>query len=98
MTDNSQAAHMITAAALMLQNGLVLSMKQPARHHDIMRAASDAGIPSEQICSAEQGFSSSHRPFVTRQQAVRIAREAGQLDKVRPKTGPASMLFSEDVW
>jgi len=84
------------AAAALLWDGLVLSLPKPARHHTIMRKMLDLGLePLAVIQPDDQGFITSAGRFVGREEGCHIAREAGQ---IQIKTGPANMLFSEDVW
>lgn len=46
----------------------------------------------------EQGFLTCSGRFVDRFAGCVIARSAGQLELVRPKTGASWELFSEDLW
>lgn len=47
--------------------------------------------------SAEQGFIDQWGVFMTREDALVVAREAGQLEG-RTKTHPERLLFSEDLY
>lgn len=85
----------ITGVAFLLQSGMILVLPAPNRHHDIIRASSDVGLPQDAICDADQGFITSTGRYVTREDAVPIAQAAGQ---ILQKTDPAHMLFSEDLW
>lgn len=48
--------------------------------------------------SWEQGFIDQYGVFMTRQEAFRVARDAGQINVRRWKTSPAHLLFSEDLY
>ena len=85
----------IAKAAILFEDS-VYTVEQPGRHHDVMRMMFEQhGIDGGR---GEQGFVTSRGDFVRRAPALRIAEKAGQLDKVRPKTFPKDVLFSEDVW
>ena len=65
------------------------------RHCDIiMNARREDKITKEEGITCEQGFFTSDGHFVTREEALGIAREAGQ---VRENTIHPTQLFSEDV-
>lgn len=85
----------ITHVAI-VYGGRLYSLPAPNRHHDVIRAIYEkTGQP---VMRNWQGFLTSEGKFVGRKEAVKIARRAGQLNVVRPKTSPRSILFSEDVW
>ncbi len=77
---------------------MIFSLPPPARHHDVLHNMAENIIRTGQDPTWEQGFVTSSGRFVDRRQGCFIARNAGQLDLVRPKTGPAWELFSEDLW
>ncbi len=79
-------------AAAIKTGGKVHSLPRPARHADII--AKLAGTGKRDV--SNQGFVTSAGRFVGRREAMRIARDAGQVDpaKVRGKIE----LHSEDVW
>jgi hypothetical protein len=82
------------AAAAICQGGVIYQLPPPARHHDVIRhMTQDLGIAPPVI--GEQGFVTSDGRFVCRLFALRIAREAGQVER---SGAPAHGLFSEDVW
>ncbi len=72
-----------------------LSDDAPARHHDLIRLACRIGYERDKVLAATQGFVTSAGRFVTREEALPIARSAGQIAR---KTEPADQLFSEDLW
>jgi hypothetical protein len=85
----------IAAAAVRLENGEVISLPPPARHHDVMAHARASGH-DELILPDQQGFVTECGIWARRKTALRIAQKAGQL--VREPTAPTHGLFSEDVW
>jgi hypothetical protein len=72
-------------------NELIVSSPPPARHHSIMHPFTF----TTGIREMEQGFITSTGRFVDRDEGFLIARAAGQ---IKQKHGPATHLFSEDMW
>jgi hypothetical protein len=62
------------------------------RHHEIIRAIVIARGPAEGAVYGEQGFLADDGRFVGREEAAKIAFEAGQIPE------PKGWLFSEDVF
>ena len=60
----------------------------PLRHHDILRI-----FPSAERVQCEQGFMTSAGRFVTRKEAMKIAKNADQVDPTCREE-----LFTEDLW
>jgi len=94
--ENPYYGQLIVAAAIK-EGDLVRSVPRPGRHHTIIRAAMEAGLPTP--ITGEQGFLTSDGEFVGRKTAMRIALAAGQ-EIIRKEAyaydgGP---LFSEDLW
>jgi hypothetical protein len=85
----------ITAAAIRLPAGKIVSVPPPGSHQDALRAAREAGTFYAEIHGSEQGFITSAGRFVDRRKAARIAVAAGQRQRA---TGPQDLLFSDDVW
>lgn len=97
----------IVAVAFRLPDGLVLSLPAPNRHHDIIAAVDALQMPrpakAELVLGedgddgrpVDQGFLTSSGRYVTREDAMLIARAQGQLIGEPPVP---HMLFSEDVW
>lgn len=82
----------VVSAAILLEGNLIVSLKQPARHHNILQAMDKLGINKSDIL--EQGFLLNDGRFVMRKAAGMIALESGQIDKmISPPT-----LTSEDLW
>lgn len=87
---------MIECAAIRTTDGVVFSVDKPGRHHDVIKVMREKGYEGP-VGGIRQGFLVSGGRFVTREEALSIAIEAGQVEIskcVAPKTG----LFSEDVW
>lgn len=87
--DRSPATR-IAAAACRPDAGPVYHLPPPARHHDVIRAAGIMFRPDQ------QGFITDCGRWVDRQEALRIARAAGQL--IGEPSAPSHGLYSEDVW
>lgn len=73
-----------------------------ARHHDTLMNAQlkrlkEAGILAT-THTRDQGFIDNYGSFLTREEALVVAREAGQLNLTRPKGSPEQSLFSEDLY
>lgn len=77
---------------------MIFSLPPPARHHDVLHMMADNILKTEQGPKWEQGFLTCSGRFVSREAGVVIARFAGQLNIIRPKTSPEWQLFSEDLW
>jgi len=72
---------------------LIVSLPRPARHHDVVHALHDVGIPQGEF--HVQGFLLSDGTFSTRVAALVVAQFGGQ---ILPGQGKHNKLFSEDVW
>jgi hypothetical protein len=89
---------MITHVAIRF-NGQIYSLPAPNRHHHVIRHICETtGATHVAAYGEDQGFLDSNGHYYTRRFALNVAREAGQLDKVRSKTSPEHLLFSEDLW
>lgn len=80
-------------AAAIRHKGRVCYMAPPSRHHDIIYniAQNEGGFDQ----SSEQGFVTNDGRFVGREEAAKIAIEAGQIEQTKFQPG---ILFSEDLW
>ena len=91
---------MIVSAAIKI-NHLILSMPQPARHHDILRQISGLfdprDRPSHSYESEVQGFLTDTGEFLNRRDAFKRANECGQ-SLLRRGGFAGDELFSEDLW
>lgn len=84
----------ITHVAILYENK-IWSLPKPNRHHHIIKEIYDSngiGIISKDI----QGFLDSNGNFLTREEALEVARNADQL--LDPKNVRLKKLFSEDIW
>lgn len=82
----------IVAAAINI-GGKFHTLPAPARHHDIIKYCADE-LKLPQPILGEQGFMDDTGRFLMRKAASRIAKEAGQIEKL--KWPP--YLYSEDLW
>jgi hypothetical protein len=88
-------AELIISAAIQLPNGVIASLPQPLRHHDVIHALHRIGVPDQGPLN--QGFITSRGRYVGREEAVWVAIRAEQI--ILPKrTHPQTQLFSEDLW
>lgn len=55
-------------------------------------------LVKDHVTGDNQGFVDQWGEYFTREEAVIIAEYAGQLNTVRPKSGPKNELFSEDLY
>lgn len=76
-------------------NGLTISLPQPARHADIIKALSDVNRKIT-VKPSDQGFLDSEGYFCGRVLAYGIAVGSGQIHFEDYKEGKE--LFSEDLW
>jgi len=80
----------VVKRAAILVDGFIWTVAPPRRHHDVIAlyfAETGARLPA----GAVQGFLTDDG-FMTREQAARLAFEAGQIAE------PKDMLFTEDLW
>ena len=71
------------------------------RHFDQTMHRTLERFPPETLAAAEnavQGFVDQFGTFMTREEALEVARAAGQLNTRRPKSHPLTKLFSEDLY
>lgn len=86
------SAECIVAAAIM-HRGKLYTLPPPFRHHDIIRVIYErTGRPAD----GDQGFVTDAGRFVGREQAWRIANEAGQ--EIAAIACAPGILFSEHLW
>jgi hypothetical protein len=79
-------AQQIRCAALRMRlSGVVLSLEQPMRHHDIIHALAEWADRPVKHQEIEQGFLTATGRFIDREHAARLCGREGQ-------------LFSEDLW
>ncbi len=85
----------ITHVALRFE-GKVWSLPAPNRHHHVIRhIVGTAGVKYVDCYGENQGFLDDKGNYLTREEALVVATEHGQILK---KSSPINLLFSEDVW
>lgn len=89
------SAETITGVALLHDNGALIALPRPSRHHHLFALA--AFMAAGDFNDARQGFMTSTGRYVGREEAKEIVKAAGQDFKVGlARTDPK--LYSEDVW
>lgn len=87
-------ADVITGVAVMGENGAIVALPRPFRHHHIFAISALLGINLGDGC---QGFITDAGHFVNRKAAFKMVVANNQPN--RRSGSPASTeLFSEDVW
>lgn len=84
----------IIVAAAMRYKGVIASLPRPARHNNIIHEIGSRIPPIEWPVSGETGFLTSDGEFVGRQDAMLIAKRAGQIAEEHEDPN----LYSEDLW
>jgi hypothetical protein len=83
----------ITHVAIRFQ-GKTWSLPKPNRHHHIIRLiVEELNVPTVDAHGDDQGFLDDQGEYLTREQALSHARQAGQVGKTAHDE-----LYSEDVW
>jgi hypothetical protein len=82
---------MIVGVALKLEDGTIVSLPKPFRHHHVIREINDGALVSRAV----QGFVDDAGRFLDREDALDAARRSGQMEW---KKGGLPQLFSEDLW
>ncbi len=86
----------IKAAAILLEDGQLLSLPPPNRHNDIM---SDARVLLLSLKNSVQGFVTDKGDrFVTREEAYKIAKASDQIIYRPDVTLTPGTLYTEDLW
>ena len=85
----------IIAAALMLENGNVITEPPPARHPDLFSKHHNSTLKDVKVVA--QGFIIDGMQFVDRKQGWKIAEKAGQLIK-QHFNNTKGTLYTEDLW
>lgn len=90
---------LIKAAAIKTVDGEVWSVPAPGRHHNVIWVLRDFGYSLGRISYGEEGFVTDDDRFVTRAEALAIARANGQLiEEHRALAEKLGELYSEFVW
>jgi hypothetical protein len=79
-------------AAAMQWRGFTVTLEAPARHGDIIHAIAQSIPETEWPVRGDQGFLTSSGKFVGRNDAMEIARAAGQVQST------SDTLYTEDLW
>jgi hypothetical protein len=95
MTPNSNEQLRVVAAAMLMKDGVVVSLPPPARHHTIIRHCVDVLGYAAPINGRDSGFILSDGSYCDRRKSKIIASAANQL---LPRASTLDELFSEDVW
>lgn len=82
---------MISAAAIKLHSGLVLTLHRPHRHSDIRLGAESLGIS---LYGAVDGFIDVDGHFHNRKMAMKLARAAKEV----PESLRGDELYTEMLW
>ena len=88
----------IVGVAIRADNGLVYSMKAPARHVDLKRLMREDGYEGPTEGNERDGFLLSNGSFCRRVAAGALARRTGQLQSEDKKFVHGSHFTSEDLW
>lgn len=91
-----ESQELIAMSALRSSTGLIMAIAKPGRHHHCFLIEHKEAC-MEYVSGFNQGFLTNQGRFVGRKEALRIARNGGQLFG-RRKTGYADELCSEDLW
>ncbi|MHB0806026.1 hypothetical protein [Stutzerimonas nitrititolerans] len=67
-------------------------------HSQLTQMREDKLFEFEKAGRAEQGFIDQYGVFMNREEALAVAKAAGQLNVRRSKTSPERELFSEDLY
>ncbi len=82
----------IEKAAIQFEDGIVVMVDRPGRHHNIIHALAKLGMDTP--IGGEHGFVTSTGRFVDRIEAAQIALDAKQIEKL---SWPPN-LYTEDLW
>lgn len=82
-------------AVAIFQDGVIYSLAAPARHHHVIaHMVRDVDLPIP--IKGKQGFVDDTGHFLSRAQALKVAKAAGQI--IRRCGGDNHELFSENLW
>lgn len=93
-TMDEAARETVTGVAMLFDDGRMIALTAPHRHHHLYSLAAFAEIDADGGPDT-QGFTTSLGRFVGRKEALAIAQAAGQ--PIR-KHGRVTELYSEDLW
>jgi hypothetical protein len=85
----------IVAAACELRTGEIVV---GVRHWDMIMHGQAVGMAANYARGSTQGFIDNRGSFLGREEALEVAKKAGQINRFRKKTQPEDKLFSEDLY
>lgn len=95
MTETQQSNRFVVCAALRYGDLIICG----ARHFDhVMQPLLEHARNATGVFKPEQGFIDQYGTYMSRAEALEVARAAGQLNTRRPKSDPENLLFSEDLY
>lgn len=89
---NNTQHEYITGVGIIVDN-VLYKLPRPYRHHHCIKLAFDK--LRKPITTASQGFITSEDRYVSREEALTIARQSGQLTQ---QHSHPTKLFSESIW
>lgn len=93
----SNNERVVVCAAIKIGETVILG----ARHFDKRMVAhlKELGYGEHNRCPhIDLGFIDQHGVYMGRQEALKVASDAGQINKRQPKSSPLDILFSEDLY
>ncbi len=87
----------IAGPALRTEDGEVWWLAAPKRHHDVMGYMGRRELSREEVIGSAQGFWTTERRYVSREEAWEIAAAAGQIKQPELARRPRE-LFTECMW
>ncbi len=87
----------ILGPALRTTAGAVHWLREPSRHHDVIKLMASAGLPREEVANSDQSFWTSDDQYVSREDAWNIADRAEQI-KQPERARRHRELFTECMW
>lgn len=89
----------IKAAAIKTADGEIHWILPPSRHHNVIWLLLSMGYSLSRISHGEEGFVTDSDEFVSRADALAIARASGQLlEEHKALADELGELYSEFVW
>lgn len=92
MNENNVEKEYIIGVAIIV-NDIIYKMNKPNRHHDLIHMVYEE--TGEYVKTQSQGFITNKDRYVTREEALIIAKQADQLLE---RHNHLTKLFSESLW
>lgn len=75
-------------------------LERGKRHHDVIAMMREQNVGLSDIGLATQGFATTHRAFVSRREAFKLAKANGQFKRPTPTATSynGDELYTEDLW